>query len=305
MARSVPLSPPRPVLTRCGSREGRCRQATATATATATQRRRKARSRCSDGGVAMTPENVAGVTPSERRRLIVKRAVQLVVQNALFVMILLLSRSRGWWNAWLSPGCSSCSWRRTPPTSCLAIRRSLPNVDGPTREPSPSTVFCSWVLDLLSRAADPRGTRRRRFGWTALGWPWALLGGLLLAVSTIPIARAMAVNRNLETTVRIQPNAGTRSSRGGLSVVRHPMYLCMFAQLPATALCSDRDGRWSPRWCARILVIRTALRIAPCFDTCRAMPSTRGVRGIAWCRESGDRPQRWAAPAPGQIPNRP
>ena len=77
----------------------------------------------------------------------------------------------------------------------------------------------------------------------------------------IPIAAAMAVNRNLETTVRIQRERGHQvTTHGAYRLVRHPMYVGMITQLSAVALLLGSGWALVPALgCAIMIVVRTAL----------------------------------------------
>jgi len=65
-----------------------------------------------------------------------------------------------------------------------------------------------------------------RFQWSSLDIPFAVLGFVFLALSTILINWAMAVNPYFEPAVRIQKDRGhTVISSGPYKIVRHPGYL--------------------------------------------------------------------------------
>jgi protein-S-isoprenylcysteine O-methyltransferase Ste14 len=105
------------------------------------------------------------------------------------------------------------------------------------------------------------GLDAKRFGWAPLTWPWALAGAVLLVAGTVPIAGAMGVNRNLETSVRIQIDRGHQVViTGPYRYVRHPMYVGQIVQLPAAALLLGSTWALLPALaCVVIMVIRTAL----------------------------------------------
>ena len=108
---------------------------------------------------------------------------------------------------------------------------------------------------------DPHRLDAVRFGWAPLGWPWAILGALLISASMVPVAGAMAVNRNLEQTVRIQADRGHQvTTTGPYRYVRHPMYAGLLLGLPGTALLLGSAWSLVPAAaCGAVLVIRTAL----------------------------------------------
>ena len=105
------------------------------------------------------------------------------------------------------------------------------------------------------------GLDAARFGLVVLDGPWVLVGGVLMIVGTVLVAGAMAVNRHLETTVRIQWDRGHEvASQGPYRLVRHPMYVGMIVQLPATALLLGSGLALVPASvCVLLLVVRTAL----------------------------------------------
>jgi protein-S-isoprenylcysteine O-methyltransferase Ste14 len=100
-----------------------------------------------------------------------------------------------------------------------------------------------------------------RFAWAPLSWAWAVPGALLLTGGMIPVAAAMAVNRNLEQTVRIQADRGHEVvTHGPYRYVRHPMYLGLlpsFAGLPL--LLGSAWGLVPAGACMLTILVRTAL----------------------------------------------
>lgn len=100
-----------------------------------------------------------------------------------------------------------------------------------------------------------------RFGWAPLSWPWSIAGAVLLVLAMIPVAGAMGVNRNLETTMRIQRDRGHAvATDGPYRVVRHPMYAGSLLHFPAIALVLGSTWALVPAAaCLVWVVIRTAL----------------------------------------------
>ncbi|MFZ0161729.1 MAG: isoprenylcysteine carboxylmethyltransferase family protein [Kineosporiaceae bacterium] len=123
------------------------------------------------------------------------------------------------------------------------------------------TVVMSGYTLLYVALFVVAGLDAGRLHWAPLGGGWAVLGALLMVVATVPVAGAMAVNRNLEQTVRIQSERGHDVvSTGPYRFVRHPMYLAMLVQLPATALLLGSAWALIPAAGAAVaLVVRTAL----------------------------------------------
>jgi protein-S-isoprenylcysteine O-methyltransferase Ste14 len=124
-------------------------------------------------------------------------------------------------------------------------------------DPIVMSVYTLCYLALFVVAGLDAG----RLHWAPLDAWWAVVGALLLAVATVPVAGAMAVNRNLEQTVRIQTERGHDVvTTGPYRFVRHPMYLAMLVQLPATALLLGSAWALIPAAGAALaLVVRTAL----------------------------------------------
>ncbi len=100
-----------------------------------------------------------------------------------------------------------------------------------------------------------------RFGWSPLAPAWAAAGFALMVAGMVPVAGAMAVNRNLEQTVRIQSDRGHRvATTGPYRWVRHPMYMGMLLALPGSALVLGSAWALVPAFVAlAALVARTAL----------------------------------------------
>jgi protein-S-isoprenylcysteine O-methyltransferase Ste14 len=114
-----------------------------------------------------------------------------------------------------------------------------------------------------------------RFGWTSLP-AWAMGVGLgLLVISDGISLWAMAVNRHLETTVRIQADRGHQVvTAGPYRLVRHPMYLGMCLQFPSWPLILGSAWAFVP---AGAIVALFALRTALEDRTLRAeLPGYEG-----------------------------
>lgn len=99
-----------------------------------------------------------------------------------------------------------------------------------------------------------------RFGWAPLSWAWSLAGAVLMVLSAIPVAGAMAANRRLATTVRIEKETQHElATEGPYRVVRHPMYASALVQMPAIALVLGSAWALVPAGAAIVcVVVRTA-----------------------------------------------
>jgi protein-S-isoprenylcysteine O-methyltransferase Ste14 len=217
------------------------------------------------GIIVTTPTTTPPPGPAERRshRALVRRALQLGIQCVAFGAILFTAAGTlHWWNGWaflalfLALLLTNAAYVLPRNPELIAERgRSHPG----TRRVDTTlmTVYTICYLGLFVLA----GLDSERFGWAHLGWPWALAGATGIVLGDIPIAGAMAVNRHLETTVRIQSDRGHQVvTDGPYRWVRHPMYVGMLIQLPATALVLGSAWALLPALgCALIMLARTAM----------------------------------------------
>lgn len=210
-----------------------------------------------------TPRRAVRTSSPTRRRLMVTRVVQLLVQTAMVTALLLVCAGTVRWpNAWAFAGLSLAlmvvNGLYVLPRNPEVIAERARGHEGTRGFDRVLTVLLALLyLGLFVLAGLDGG----RFRWAALDWPWALAGGLLLTLGMVPVAGAMAVNRYLETTVRIQSERDHRVvTRGPYRLVRHPMYVGMLLQLPATALLLGSAWALLPALAgAVLLVVRTAL----------------------------------------------
>ena len=100
-----------------------------------------------------------------------------------------------------------------------------------------------------------------RYGWSHMGPHTLYAGAALFILGTIPILGSAAVNRYLETTVRIQEERGHRIvSSGPYRFVRHPMYVGLILQFIALPLVLGSKWAFMPAGVVALLfVIRTGL----------------------------------------------
>lgn len=100
-----------------------------------------------------------------------------------------------------------------------------------------------------------------RYGWTAVSVALQFACALLLLPAMVLPYWAMAVNRNLEATVRIQDDRGHQvCTAGPYRAVRHPMYVGAIALYLAMPLLLDSWWAFVPGGLAALaFVVRTAL----------------------------------------------
>lgn len=206
------------------------------------------------------------VPASRGRRLprgILIRLGQLLLQFALFAVILFTAAGTvAWVNGWafvalsilLVLGNAAYVLPRNPE---VIVERGRRHQGTPAFDTVVMVGYTMCYLALFVIA----GLDAQRLRWAPLGLDAAVLGGLLLCIADVPVAGAMAANRNLERTVRIQSERGHEVARTGpYRYVRHPMYLAMLIQLPATALLLGSAWALVPAAGAAVaLVVRTAL----------------------------------------------
>ncbi len=92
-------------------------------------------------------------------------------------------------------------------------------------KPFDRLIMAAWTPTMLAIPVVG-GLDAVRFGWAPLpAWTTAI-GAVLMVLAAVPLGWSMAVNRHLETTVRIQQDRGHEvCDRGPYAYVRHPMYV--------------------------------------------------------------------------------
>lgn len=240
--------------------------------------------------MSTTSQPAPGAIPPAVSRLIRRRMIQLAVQVLAFCVILFLAAGTVRWpNAWAYAGLYLAlivanGLYVLPRNAEIAAERSRWHT-GTCRF---DRLLMGWNALAFLGILVVAGLDAGRFGWAPLGWPWALAGGVLLAASMVPVGAAMAVNRHLETTVRIQRERGHQVvTSGPYRWVRHPMYVGMLMQLPAMALLLGSAWALVPALASMVLTVirtgledRTLLRDLPGYASYAQVTRYRLVPGI-------------------------
>jgi protein-S-isoprenylcysteine O-methyltransferase Ste14 len=203
----------------------------------------------------------ASARPPVDPRVFTKRAMQMVVQTVtLFVALVAVSGNLRWWNAWFFLGVSLAAMTGSglyvfPRNPEIIVERGQRHQGTKRFDFLILSAYAVAYCALLVVAALDAG----RFGWAPLSPGWSLMGGVALLVSMVPIAGAMAANRNLEPTVRIQADRGHQvATTGPYRWVRHPMYTGMILQLPAAVLILGSTWAFLPTLvCVGLIIVRT------------------------------------------------
>lgn len=120
-------------------------------------------------------------------------------------------------------------------------------------------IMASYTLALFALPVVA-GMDAVRFGWSSMPFGTLYAGVALLVLGFIPIAWAMAVNPNLEKTVRIQEDMGHEvTTTGPYRIVRHPMYASMLLLAASGPLAFGSVWAFVP---AGVMVLALVVRTA-------------------------------------------
>lgn len=179
------------------------------------------------------------MTPEEQRRGVLRRFVQILATNAVAGLVLFgVAGTVRWLGAWLylvggvllSVASGIYVMPRNPE---IGVERGRSHKG--TR--SFDKVLLGVCTVLLLATYVVAALDARRFRWAPLDPGWAALGLALMALGMIPTSGAMAHNRNLEPTVRVQTERGHQvATTGPYRIVRHPMYVGMITGLAGMPL---------------------------------------------------------------------
>jgi protein-S-isoprenylcysteine O-methyltransferase Ste14 len=213
---------------------------------------------------------------SDLRRAILRRFAQIVGQQVVVAILLFASAGTwAWPRAWLYLGLSVLLLAGI---GAWVLPRNPEIVAERGRRHRGTRAFDKVVLAFYTAfivlCYVVCGLDAVRFASAPLSWAWVLPGALLIAGGTVPIAAAMAVNRHLEQTVRIQADRGHEVvTNGPYRYVRHPMYLGLlpsFVGIPL--LLGSAWGLVPAAACMATILVRTALedrmlrRSLPAYD---------------------------------------
>jgi protein-S-isoprenylcysteine O-methyltransferase Ste14 len=219
------------------------------------------------------------------------RLAEILIEFAVFGAILFVAAGTiGWANGWAFLATSllvvlANATYVLPRNPEIIVERGRRHEGTTSSDSLVVSVYTVFYLAVFVVAGMDAG----RWHGATLATGWAVVGAALLMLATVPVAGAMAVNRNLEQTVRIQRDRGhTVATTGPYRFVRHPMYLAMLVQLPATALLLGSAWAFIPAAAAAIaLVVRTALEGAPSSPGAVTRPGAASPY-----RPRGPRPQQ-------------
>lgn len=202
--------------------------------------------------------------PQEIRRAVVRRSIQILVLDAIWLTLFFVSAGTvrvpaAWWYLGLSVLLGVVNFFVVVPRNPEVIEaRSRGGQEG-------TKGFDRWfgLVFGLAMLAIPvvGGLDAVRFGWSSLPAVTMWVGLGLVALGNIPIVAAMAVNPHLEKTVRIQSDRDHQVvDTGPYAIVRHPMYVGACLQQLALPLVVGSVWAFVPAAVVVVsFVVRTAL----------------------------------------------
>jgi protein-S-isoprenylcysteine O-methyltransferase Ste14 len=181
--------------------------------------------------------------------------------NLFFLSIpWIVSGRLDWAPGWILPALSTALMIAT----FLILRAVNPELLRERQKHLRPTVAFDKIIFLLltlgTLAAMVTAGLDARWGWSHLPLWVNLLGALLIVAGMVPTTWSMAVNRFLETTVRIQEERGhTVVTDGPYRLVRHPMYFGMvLTNIGYPLLLGSLPALIPGLFCALCFVVRTA-----------------------------------------------
>ncbi|MCA9648904.1 MAG: isoprenylcysteine carboxylmethyltransferase family protein [Myxococcales bacterium] len=179
------------------------------------------------------------MTP-ELRRAVVQRSVQILVLDAIWLVLFLVAAGTvRVWAAWAYLGLGVA----LAVVNFLVVAPRNPEVivarsRGAQKGTKGFETWFGLVFGIAFLALPVvAGLDAVRFGWSHLP-EWLVWVGLgVVVLGNVPIVAAMVVNPHLEKTVRIQEDRGHRViDTGAYAIVRHPMYVGTLLQQLAVPL---------------------------------------------------------------------
>lgn len=203
------------------------------------------------------------MSAEETRRGMVRRFLQIFAQRVFEGAVLFGSAGTfRYWGAWFYFGVVTALLVAVgvyliPRNPEIIVERSKVHEGTAGFDKVVMTFYALSYVAVLVVAGLDAG----RFGWAPLGYPWMALGAVLIVLGMIPMTAAMAVNRNLEPTVRIQSDRGHQvATEGPYRIVRHPMYAGMLVMMPGLPLALGSTWAFVPTVVeVALLFLRTAL----------------------------------------------
>ncbi|MGE5623449.1 MAG: ABC transporter permease subunit [Methanocella sp.] len=192
----------------------------------------------------------------------IRRFVAVFAANGVWAVELFIAAGTVRWpRAWLYVGLVFAGFVVNGLVLAL-INPELANERGKRHEGTKGFDKVFGLLYLVTLSALPViAGLDARFGWSHVPFTAVYPGVALFVLGSLLVSWVMAVNRNLETTVRIQKERGHAvTTTGPYRIVRHPMYLGVILQTATLPLIVGSLWSWAPVGVSIVLfVFRTAL----------------------------------------------
>jgi protein-S-isoprenylcysteine O-methyltransferase Ste14 len=160
----------------------------------------------------------------------------LIFAVVLWLLIFLPAGSLAYWQGWLfwlhfSAWSAVGTWYFLKRDPALVQRRLRA---GPTAEREPAQKRIQLFLSLVICALFVVSALDHRFAWSAVSWPFVLVGNALIATGYWLVFQVLRENSFASSTIEIAADQRVIST-GPYAIVRHPMYssaLLMLAGVP-------------------------------------------------------------------------